>query len=103
MPDEAGFGWTMSEFKEGVDLDGQFTLLSMDEKTAVIEQIAEAVASLQRVEVPKSVSRFSALTFDASGEMADGQMPLLKGGPWESYAALWTAKLHMQLAEAERC
>ncbi|KAK8094983.1 Protein kinase-like domain [Apiospora hydei] len=99
---EAGFGWTMAEFKPGADLDAQFPTLDRDAVNAVLEQLADLVVAVQRVDLPSGAARFGALTIDAQGAIVSGQMPLLKGGPWDTYAETWVAKLKDRLAESDQ-
>ncbi|KAK8139513.1 phosphotransferase enzyme family protein [Apiospora sp. TS-2023a] len=99
---EAGFGWTLGEFKPGDDLDVQFPALAPDAAAAVLEQLADLVVAVQRVELPVGVTKFGALTIDVNGNVVSGQMPLLKGGPWDTYADTWVAKLGERLAESDQ-
>ncbi|KAH8893473.1 hypothetical protein GQ53DRAFT_822154 [Thozetella sp. PMI_491] len=102
-PAEDGFGWTLAELKPGADLDGEFPSLTLDEKRDAVSQIAAILGALQQVELPPSADKFGALTFDDdTQEMVSGQMPLVKGGPWPSYAEVWVGKIKTQLADADR-
>lgn len=100
VPSEEGFGWIMAEFKSGADLDAQFPTLSLAAQKSVIEQIADVFGAIQRAEIPERATGFGALTF-VDGKIVSGQMPLLKGGPWQTYSALWVAKLQAQLEDSE--
>lgn len=102
QPDETGFGWSILEYKQGTELDAVFADLSSEEKGAVIQQIASSFVSIQKTPMPESVTQFGALTFDESGQIVIGQMPLLSGGPWDTYSSLWTAKLKAQLHESDK-
>ncbi|KAI0129734.1 hypothetical protein BJ170DRAFT_719732 [Xylariales sp. AK1849] len=102
VPSEIGFGWTISEFKTGSDLDGEFPGLSLDEKKQVIKQIADIFTALQRARLPQGVTQFGALTINDAGDIVNGQMPLLSGGPWNAYADIWVAKLQLQLEDADK-
>ncbi|KAK3937888.1 phosphotransferase enzyme family-domain-containing protein [Diplogelasinospora grovesii] len=102
ISDETGFGWTMSEYKLGSDLDAQFESLPLEEAQDVLEQIADLLTAVQRVELPDTVTKFGALTIDNSGNIVSGQMPILPGGPWETYEEIWLEKLQSQLAEADK-
>jgi hypothetical protein len=97
---EAGFGWVVTEFKPGQDLDGQFPELSRDEALDVVEQLAAYFTTLQSTLLPQKVSGFGALTISAEGEVVSGQMAILQGGPWDDYTGVWAAKLRAQLKEA---
>jgi hypothetical protein len=102
QPDETGFGWSILEFKQGSELDTLFPTLSIEEKSLVIEQIADSFLSIQRTQLLDSVTHFGALTFDRSGQIVIGQMPLLFGGPWDTSSSLWTAKLKAQLSDSDK-
>ena len=102
VADEAGFAWTMCEFKSGEDLDGQFPDLSLQDAISVVEQIADLFVAVQSSSLPTAVAGFGALTIDQSGGIISGQMPLLPGGPWETYAEVWIAKLKIQLQDADK-
>lgn len=102
QPDETGFGWSILEFKQGSELDTLFPTFSQEEKRSVIEQIVDSFSSIQRTRLPDSVTQFGALTFDESGQIVIGEMPLLIGGPWDTYSSLWTAKLKGQLLDADK-
>lgn len=100
VPHEGGFGWIVTEFKQGSDLDAEFPNLSLEERVSVLGQIADVFGALQRTQIPEGATAFGALTF-LDGKIVSGQMPLLKGGPWGTYSALWVAKLQAQLEDSE--
>lgn len=100
VPHEEGFGWIMTEFMRGSDLDAQFPNLSRGERVSVIEQIADVFGAIQRAQIPEGATDFGALTL-VDGKVISGQMPLVKGGPWGTYSALWVAKLQAQLQDSE--
>lgn len=102
IPDETGFGWIMSEFKLGSDLDAQFSSLTLADMKSVVEQIADIFTAVQRAKLPGTVTKFGALTLDSSGAIVSGQMPLLTGGPWDTYAEVWVRKLQTQLQHADK-
>jgi len=98
---EEGFGWVITEFMSGSDLNEVFWSLPEDTKKHVIEQIADLLRAIQGVQLPKEVTKFGAMTIDSKGRIISGQMPLVRGGPWKSYSEIWDAKLRAQLAEAD--
>ncbi|KAI9146891.1 hypothetical protein HJFPF1_13461 [Paramyrothecium foliicola] len=102
IADESGFGWTISEFKTGSDLDGQFPSLSLDEAKGVLDQLADIFTAVQRTKMPPLATKFGALTINTNGDISNGQMPLLPGEPWDTYVDLWVAKLQAKLAESEQ-
>lgn len=100
-PREADFGWILDEFKPGEDLDGHFPSLTSGEKRAVIGQMADILAALQKISIPEAVDKFGSMTFDSEGNIVSGQMPLVKGGPWDNYADFWMDRLLSQLKAAD--
>lgn len=101
ISDEMGFGWIMFDFRRGSDLDTQFPNLALGEAKAVVEQIADILAAVQRANIPATVTKFGALTMETAGTVVSGQMPLLHGGPWDTYEEVWLAKLILQLQQAD--
>ncbi|OTB18830.1 hypothetical protein K445DRAFT_19439 [Daldinia sp. EC12] len=99
---EAGFGWTISEFKPGSDLDAQFDSLSLEDAIDAVQQLAAIFTAIQSAKIPETVTKFGALTLDDNGTIIGGQPPLLKGGPFDTYAELWTAKLQTQMGSADK-
>ncbi|KAI1648253.1 uncharacterized protein F4817DRAFT_334420 [Daldinia loculata] len=102
VPGETGFGWTISEFKPGSDLDAQFDSLSLEDAIDAVQQLASIFAAIQSSEIPEMVTKFGALTLDDSGVIVGGQPPLLKAGPFDTYTELWVAKLETQLSEVDK-
>ncbi|KAI1100154.1 hypothetical protein F4804DRAFT_336538 [Jackrogersella minutella] len=101
VPDETGFGWTMSEFRPGADLDAEFPSLTLEDAKDAIQQLASIFTVIQSAEIPETVTKFGALTLDGGGCIISGQPPLLKGGPFNSYADFWSATLQAKLSEAD--
>ncbi|KAJ9144690.1 Phosphotransferase enzyme family protein [Pleurostoma richardsiae] len=102
VPAEAGFGWTMAELRPRANLDTQFAALSSHEqRAAVIEQVADVVAALQRAELPPGAHAYGGLNFDEAGHVVSGESPLVRGGPWDGYAEFWAAKVRGQMEDAE--
>ncbi|KAK8026317.1 phosphotransferase enzyme family protein [Apiospora marii] len=64
--------------------------------------LPDLVVAVQLVELPVGVTCFGALTIDAQGQIVSGQMPLLKGEPWDTYVDLWIAKLKDRLIESDQ-
>ncbi|RYP76452.1 hypothetical protein DL769_003618 [Monosporascus sp. CRB-8-3] len=100
--DETGFGWTICEFMPGVNLDAQFSEMSLPEKLAVVEQVADILAGLQRTALPEllATGHLGGLTFDGSGQVVGGQTSILPPSPWENYVDMWLLRLRRQLHNA---
>mgnify|MGYP005988328261 FL=1 len=101
LRDESGFGWTISEFKNGEDLDSQFE--EMDEESAIgaVQQLAKIFALMQSTRLPHSASNFGGLSIDERGDIISAQSTLVHGGPWESYVEHWVGKLQQKLSDAD--
>ncbi|KAI3395369.1 hypothetical protein diail_1425 [Diaporthe ilicicola] len=97
--DETCAGWTLMEHRPGSNLDGHFSALSEQDRHAVIDQVATILAAVQAAQLPPGVTGLGGLTFAADqSSIVTGERPLLPGGPWSSYAAMWAARLRFQLA-----
>ena len=92
----------MLEFKDGEDLNNHFPSLPIEVAKDIVEQLAGIFAAIQDIKLPITVDKFGALSINDAGTIVSGQMPLLHGGPWDTYAEVWEAKLQMQLEEAEK-
>ena len=97
-----GLGWILDEFRPGEDMNKVFPDFSLQEKQAILPQIAEIFTAIQGLELPPGVTKFGALTFDDGGNVVDGQMPTLAGGPWETYDEVWLAKLRTALEGSDK-
>lgn len=98
---EENFGWIVSEFKEGEDLDSQMSSLSTEDKAVTLDTIAKYFAALQKIEVPSTADKFGGLAFESNGKIVSTQMALAKGGPFNSYADVWAMKLQGELEESK--
>ena len=100
--DEENFGWIMSELRDGVDLDSEFSSLELEVKEQVLEQIAAILGAIQAARLPPSVTKFGGLKFDSSRQIVCGEAPLWKGEPLGSYGEWRVAKLRTQLEQAAK-
>ncbi|KAH8890678.1 hypothetical protein GQ53DRAFT_170527 [Thozetella sp. PMI_491] len=99
---ELGYGWMLDEFRAGIELTKVFQNLTLAGKKDVIEVIADIFSCIQSLELPPTITKFGGLTFDEHGQVIQGQMPILKGGPWESYAEVWHARLRGELKGSDK-
>ena len=74
-------------------MDGVFESIPLADAKNVLEQIADISATVQRVKLPDNVSQSGALAIDDSGAIVSVQMPLLKGGPWDTHEETWPRRL----------
>lgn len=100
--DEEGFGWIMSEFRNGVDLDSEFTSLAPENKKQVLEQMAAILGTIQAASLPEGVTTFGGgLKFDSDGHIVSGESPSMQDvKPAGSYAEWRAGKLRSQLERA---
>lgn len=100
--DEEGFGWTISEFRHGVDLDSVFSSLSPEDKKGVLEQIAAVFGAIQAASLPEVVTKFGGgLKFDSNGQIVSGEAPQTQDvKPAGSYAEWRAGKLRAQFGRA---
>ncbi|KAB5570133.1 aminoglycoside phosphotransferase [Coniochaeta sp. 2T2.1] len=99
---EWDMGWIIQEYKPGVGLDELFDTLSEEQKRGVVEQVADAFATVQRTVLPDGVGAYGGLTItEEDGNIVSGEMTTLRGGPWGDNASFWRAKLASRLEEAE--
>lgn len=101
--DEAGFGWTIMEYKSGVPLDAHFRALSMEQKLEIIDQVAVIFSATQGVKLPPSVTHHGGLTIDNGGQIISGQGTLqeMEGGPWKGFVESWAFNMQGKLKEAD--
>lgn len=99
---EEQFGWTMSEFRSGVDLDAEFSSLAPEDKRDVLEQMAAVFGAIQATSLPEGVTKFGGgLKFDSDGQIVSGEPPQTQDAkPAGSYAEWRAGKLRAQLQRA---
>jgi hypothetical protein len=97
---EAGFGWMMMETRPGVQLDERFKTWSLDDKKAVVEEIAQIAAAIQTFPLPETVDSFGGLTIK-DGKVVSGQPTVALGGPWKTYEEFWVGLLEIELSQAD--
>lgn len=100
--DEHEFGWIMSEFRVGVDLDTEFSSLGSENKKHVLEQMAAILGAIQAARLPEGVTGFGGgLKFDSDGRIVSGESPYMQDvKPAASYAEWRAGKLHSRLERA---
>lgn len=101
IANENGFAWIISEFKQGADLNEHFWSLDLTDMKSVIGQIADLLGAVQDVRLPRSAPNFGALSIE-DGKVVSGQMPLVPGGPFDTYAEVWIARLRSMLRDADK-
>ncbi|UNI15537.1 hypothetical protein JDV02_002063 [Purpureocillium takamizusanense] len=101
--DEAGFGWTIMEYKTGVPLDEHFSAVPLEEKLNIVEKVAAIFSAIQGVKLPPNVTCHGGLTIGNNGQVMSGQGTLqeMKGGPWKHFAESWAFNMQGKLKEAD--
>jgi hypothetical protein len=95
-----GQGWIVQQLMPGESLTESFGLLSVDDKTSVLGQIADVLACLQRYELPISINAFGGVGFDESGRYCSTEMSVEKAGPFMKYEDLLRARITTKLEKA---
>lgn len=100
--DEDGFGWIMSEFRGGVDLDSVFPSLPPGDKERVLGQMAAVLGVIQSARLPEGVTKFGGgLNFDCDGQIVSEAPPCVQDAkPAVSYAEWRAGKLRSQFRRA---
>ena len=86
----------------GVPLDQKFGNLSSDAQKIILEQIAGALTSIQRYELPKTIHEYGGLTFDEAGNIVSAEMTILHGGPFKTLQDFYRSQFESQLRVAEK-
>jgi len=97
-----GLGWVLDEWRSGRELVHEWAELPWEDKLRLLGDLADVFAAIQGLILPRGVKKFGGLKFDGNGDIVDGEMPVLEGAPWESYAEVWVAKLRAQLKASEK-
>lgn len=100
--DEEQFGWIMSELRGGVDLDSEFSSLSLGDKKDVLKQMAVIFGAIQAASLPEGVTKFGGgLQFDSNGHIVGGEPPSAQDvKPAGSYAEWRASKLRSRIERA---
>ncbi|WQF77167.1 Putative aminoglycoside phosphotransferase, protein kinase-like domain superfamily [Colletotrichum destructivum] len=93
-------GWILMDFKQGVPLDKAFQFLSSSQKEEVLGQLADIFSGIQHAPLPESLDMYGGFTVK-DGILVHGQMTILAGGPWKTYADFWSTRLSSQLGHSE--
>lgn len=97
----SGQGFSIQQHMSGTMPDKGFDNLTLQDKSAVLRQMAEILALLQRYEIPATVDGFGGLKFDEDGTIVSAQMSLYKGGPCATYKDFLRAIFKVKLQEAD--
>lgn len=74
---EGGFGWIMSEFRGGVNLEEMFSEFPHDHLLRALEQVKNVYKAILLADLPAGVTKFGGgLKFDSKGQVVDGEAPI---------------------------
>ncbi|PNP49017.1 hypothetical protein THARTR1_10228 [Trichoderma harzianum] len=76
-------------------------MLSLEDKSIVLGQMADILALLQQFEIPKTIEMFGGLKFDEHGIVISDQMSLFKGEPSATYKDFIRSIFKVKLQEAD--
>lgn len=94
-------GWVLMDHLPGAGLDQQFGALTAAEKHAVLAQLGDIFAGIQRAPLPAGVAAYGGLRITDEGAIVGGDMTTLPGGPWATYGGFLRARLRSQLGGAD--
>ncbi|TWU72494.1 hypothetical protein ED733_001605 [Metarhizium rileyi] len=97
----SGQGFSIQQYMRGTMPDRGFENLSLQDKSVVLGQMAEILALLQQIKIPKTLEKFGGLKFDQYGEVVSAQMTVYKGEPCTTYKDLLRAIFRVKLQEAD--
>ncbi|KAK3994575.1 kinase-like domain-containing protein [Cladorrhinum sp. PSN332] len=96
-------GWILQDLMPGVPLDDVFSPTgSLEQKTAVLRQMAAILKALQDYPLPESIRGWGGLTFDSSGAIVSAPMPSVGAGPWSSLENSYRGRLKAALDKADK-
>lgn len=96
-------GWILQDLMPGVPLDDVFSPTgSLEQKTAVLRQMAAILKALQDYPLPKSIQGWGGLAFDGSGDIVSAPMPTVGAGPWSSLEDSYRGRLKAALDKADK-
>ena len=94
-------GWILQELMPGIPLSDEFGKMNLDEKSAVLGQIAGIFSALQNLKLPESIKSFGGVTFDDEGLIVSAGMSSVEGGPWTTYEEFYLEQFKSALAQAD--
>ncbi|KAL6692400.1 phosphotransferase enzyme family domain-containing protein [Trichoderma pleuroticola] len=97
----SGQGFTLQQYMPGTIPAKSFEMLSLEDKSIVLEQMADILALLQQFEIPKTIEMFGGLKFDEHGIVISDQMSLFKGEPSATYKDFIRSIFKVKLQEAD--
>lgn len=96
---KTGFGWIVQEHVKGEQLSQNLSVLTIDQKSFVFDQLAEIFKMIQGLTL--GFPGFGGLRFDDGGEVVAGRSSLWSIGPFATYADLYQGIFVRQLGLAD--
>jgi hypothetical protein len=97
----SGQGFTLQEYMPGIMPDKVFKDIGLAGKAAVLAQMADILALLQKFQVPQTIDKFGGLKFDENGNIVSAQMTTYKGEPRATYQDLIRSIFDVKLEETD--
>lgn len=103
-PDADGCGWIVEQHMEGLgNQDFAFNSYPLDSQHAILQEMADILAALQRFQLPESCLGYGSLAYNEQGEIIT--VPLViepYSGPYDTVHAFYSGMFDEQLKEADR-
>lgn len=97
---EEDYGWVISEYRPGSDLDKCFPTLSAEKQKDVLTEMAAILYVLQNTNLSPSITKVGGISFDKDGSLVSGKTALTIDIPRATYVDSWETRLRQRLANA---
>ncbi|KAF1993926.1 hypothetical protein P154DRAFT_47525 [Amniculicola lignicola CBS 123094] len=94
-------GWILQELMPGAPVDETFDSMPLEEKKAILAQMATFLKALQGCQLPDSIKEYGGVTFNDAGRIVSAAMTSVGSGPWPSYENYFRARLERALEGAD--
>lgn len=81
-------------------LDG-FSSMNAQEKSTILEQMADILACFQRFQLPHTIDQYGGVGFDSSGNYVSTALSIFDAGPFATYQELLRATITSKLAKVD--
>nr|POF15047.1 hypothetical protein CFP56_72151 [Quercus suber] len=98
---ERGEGWILQQHMSGVSILDEFSSFNAEEKTNVLEQMADILACFQRFHLPDTIDKYGGIGFDNSGQYVSTALSIFNGGPFVTHRELILATVMSKLVHAD--
>lgn len=94
-------GWIIQQLMPGEPLENSFESMDLQQKKAILSQMAKLLKGLQDYQLPETVTGFGGVTFDEKGCVVSTAMTSVGAGPWPTYEASFKGRLEVALQRAD--